>query len=42
MAEENKDEGVRDFFKILPEEALERQRNVMMENFSQIFIWQPL
>jgi hypothetical protein len=36
MAEEKKDEGAGDPFKILLEEALERQRNAMMDNFSQI------
>jgi hypothetical protein len=36
MVEEKKDEGAGDPFKILLEEALERQRNVMMDNFSQI------
>jgi hypothetical protein len=36
MAEENKDEGAGDPFKILLEEALERQRNTMMDNFAQI------
>jgi len=36
MEEEMKDEGARDPFKILLEEALERQRNAMMDNFAQI------
>ena len=36
MAEEKKDEGVGDPIKILLEEALEKQRNVMMDNFAQI------
>eukprot|EP00253_Pinus_taeda_P017352 PITA_17352 len=36
MADENKDEGVRHPIKILLEEALERQQNAMMDNFSQI------
>ena len=36
MAEENKDKGAGDPFKIFLEEALERQRNVMMDNFAQI------
>jgi len=36
MVEENKYEGVGDPFKILLEEALKRQRNVMMDNFSKI------
>ena len=34
MVEENKDEGAGDPIKILLEEALEKQRNVMMDNFS--------
>jgi hypothetical protein len=34
MGEENKDEGVGDPIKLLLEEALEKQRNAMMENFS--------
>ena len=36
MVDEKKDEGVGDPIKILLEEALKRQRNVMMEKFSQI------
>jgi hypothetical protein len=36
MGEENKDEGAGDPIKIFLEEALEKQRNAMMENFSQI------
>ena len=36
MVEEKKDEGARDPIKILLEEALEKQRNTMMANFSQI------
>ena len=36
MAEEKKDEGVGDPIKILLEEALEKQRNAMMDKFSQI------
>ena len=36
MGDENKDEGAGDPIKILLEEALERQRNVMMDNFAQI------
>jgi len=36
MADENKDKGARDPIKILLEEALEQQRNVMMDNFSHI------
>ena len=36
MAEEKKDEGAGDPIKILLKEALEKQRKVMMDNFSQI------
>jgi hypothetical protein len=36
MGEENKDEGVGDPIKMLLEEALENQRNVMMDNFAHI------
>ena len=36
MVEEKKDEGARDPIKILVEEALEKQRNAMMDIFSQI------
>ncbi len=36
MADEKKDEGAGDPIKILLEEALERQRNAMMDSFSQI------
>jgi hypothetical protein len=36
MGEEKKDEGERDPIKLLLEEALEKQRNAMMDNFSQI------
>jgi hypothetical protein len=36
MGEENKYEGVGDPIKILLEEALEKQRNTMMDNFAQI------
>lgn len=36
MANEKKDEGAGDPIKILLEEALERQRNAMMDNFAQI------
>jgi hypothetical protein len=36
MGEEKKDEGARDPIKMLLEEALEKQRNVMMDNFAQI------
>ena len=34
MADEKKDEGARDPIEILLEEALERQRNAMMDDFS--------
>ena len=36
MGDENKDEGVGDPIKIFLEEALEKQRNAMMDNFAQI------
>ena len=36
MGNEKKDEGARDPIKILLKEALEKQRNTMMDNFSQI------
>ena len=36
VGDENKDEGLGDPIKILLKEALEKQRNVMMDNFSQI------
>ena len=36
MMEEKKDEGAGDPIKILLEEALEKQRNLMMDNFAQI------
>jgi len=36
IAEEKKDEGAGYPFKILLEEALEQQRNTMMDNFAQI------
>jgi len=41
MADENKDEGAGDPIKILLEEALERQRNTMMDSFAQILQWLP-
>jgi hypothetical protein len=36
MEGENKDDGTRDPFKLLIEEALTQQRNEMMDNFTQI------
>ena len=36
MAEEKRDMGAGDPIKILLEDALEKQRNVMMDNFAQI------
>ena len=36
MGDEKKDEGVGDPIKILLKKALKKQRNVMMDNFSQI------
>lgn len=41
MEEEKKDEGVVDPFKILLKEALERQRNTMIDNFAQILRRMP-
>ena len=41
MGDEKKDEGAGDPIKILLEEALEKQRNAMMDNFSQILQWLP-
>ena len=36
MGDDKKDEGVEDPIKIFLEEALEKQRNVMIDNFAQI------
>ena len=41
MAEEKKGEGAGDPIKILLKEALEKQRNAMMDNFAQILKWLP-
>eukprot|EP00253_Pinus_taeda_P036455 PITA_36455 len=41
MVEEKKYERVRDPFKMFLEEALERQRDAMMDNFAQILQWLP-
>ena len=41
MGDEKKDEGAGDPIKILLEEALEKQRNVMMDNFAQILQRMP-
>ena len=41
MADEKKDEGAGDPIKILLKEALEQQRNAMMDNFVQILQWLP-
>jgi hypothetical protein len=41
MAGENKDDGTRDPFKLLIEEALMQQRNKMMDSFAQILRWLP-
>jgi hypothetical protein len=41
MGEENKDEGVEYPIKMLLEEALKKQRNVMMDNFAQILQLMP-
>jgi hypothetical protein len=37
MGEEKKDEGAGDPIKMLLEEALEKQRNAMMDNFARFF-----
>ena len=42
MEEENKYERARDPIKLLLEEALEKQMNVMMDNFSQILERLPI
>ena len=39
MGDEKKDEGAGDPIKILLKKALEKQRNVMMDNFAQILQW---
>jgi hypothetical protein len=41
MGKEKKYEGVGDPTKLLLEEALKKQRNVMMDNFAQILQWLP-
>ena len=41
MGDENKDEGTEYPIKMLLEEALEKQRNAMMDNFAQILQWLP-
>ena len=42
MGDENKDEGTEDPIKMLLEEALEKQRNTMMDNFAQILQRLPI
>ena len=42
MGDEKKDEGVANPIKILLEEALEKQRNVMIDNFAQILQRLPI
>ena len=42
MGDEKKDEGIEDPIKMLLEEALEIQRNMMMDNFAQILNDFPL
>ena len=42
MVDEKKDEGVGDTIKILLEEALEQQRKVMIDNFTQVLRWLPI
>ena len=39
MGEEKKDEGAGDPIKMLLKEALEKQRNTVMDNFSRILQW---
>ena len=41
MGDENKDDGAGDPFKMFLEESLARQRNEMMEKFTQILRWLP-
>jgi len=41
MGDEKKDDGARNPFKMLLEQALVRQRNKMMENFAQILQQMP-
>ena len=41
MAKENKVEGIGDPIKIFLEDALEKQRNAIMDNFAQIPQWLP-
>ena len=42
MGDENKEEGTEDPIKMFLEEALEKQRNAMMDNFAQILQWLPI
>jgi hypothetical protein len=42
MVREKKDDGTRDPFKLLIEEALMQQRNEMMDSFAQILRWIPI
>ena len=39
MAEEKRDDRAGDPIKLLLKEALERQRNEMMDSFTQILLW---
>jgi hypothetical protein len=41
MGDEKKDDGVGDPFKLLLKESLARQRNEIIDNFSQILWWVP-
>ena len=41
MGDEKKYEGAGDSIKILLKEALEKQRNTIMDNFAQILQWFP-
>ena len=36
MGDEKKDQGIEDLIKMFLKEALEKQRNMMMDNFTQI------
>jgi hypothetical protein len=42
MGDKKKDDGVGDPFKLLLEESLVRQRNEMMDKFTQIIWWLPI
>jgi hypothetical protein len=42
MVEENKNDGADDYINLLPQQALTREREEMMENFSHIFECLPI